>query len=231
MVRPAAAFLLASFPTLQYQGAQVGRRGAPAERDTARETGGGGRRVACFHRHACCAQGARAAGPRHQHIHERGGQPPALPLSHRPTPTAASRHVGQVGGARRGGTLLHSVSRYFHATMRCFGVDFGADAPAMGGGAAAGGGAATPLQLVEALGAFRDKARNLVRSRMEIHDACSPPPSPLPSRCAAVPSMARQALRRCPMNCSRSATSCAMRCRPCRARARAGWSMQLHRPW
>ena len=48
--------------------------------------------------------------------------------------TAASPHFGQVGGARRGGTLLHSVSRYFHATMRCFGVDFGADAPAMGGG-------------------------------------------------------------------------------------------------
>ena len=40
--------------------------------------------------------------------------------------TAASPHFGQVGGARRGGTLLHSVSRYFHATMRCFGVDFGA---------------------------------------------------------------------------------------------------------
>ena len=89
--------------------------------------------------------------------------------------TAASPHFGQVGGARRGGTLLHSVSRYFHATMRCFGVDFGADAPAMGGGAAAGGGAATPLQLVEALGAFRDQARDLVRSRMEINDACTPP--------------------------------------------------------
>ena len=32
--------------------------------------------------------------------------------------------MGAVGEARRGATLLGSISRYYHKTMRCFGVDF-----------------------------------------------------------------------------------------------------------
>jgi len=69
---------------------------------------------------------------------------------------ATNSYLGEVGEARRGATLLTAISRYFHKTMCCFGVDFGADAPV---GTAAGSGSASPLQLAKALGAFRDEVR------------------------------------------------------------------------
>ena len=117
---------------------------------------------------------------------------------------ATNSYLGEVGEARRGATLLTAISRYFHKTMCCFGVDFGADAPV---GTAAGSGSASPLQLAKALGAFRDEARAPPHPSAPLRTPPHPlrtPPHPYaphrtpphpphisPARCVVAPSMTR----------------------------------------